>query len=76
MRPESFREPAAYQSSCACPPFSLERFFLNVDHVGNTSSASIPLALMEVEERLHAGDKLVLCSVGAGMTTAAISVEW
>ncbi len=53
-----------------------ERFFLNVEHVGNTSSASIPLALIEVEESLQPGDKLVLCSVGAGMTTAAISVEW
>jgi 3-oxoacyl-(acyl-carrier-protein) synthase III len=53
-----------------------ERFFLNVDHVGNTSSASIPLALVEMEESLRPGDKLILCSVGAGMTTAAISVEW
>ena len=55
---------------------SFDRFFLNVDHVGNTSSASIPLALLEVEEQLKPGDKLVLCSVGAGMTTAAITVEW
>ena len=55
---------------------SFERFYLNVDHVGNTSSASIPLALVEVEESLQPGDKLLLCSVGAGMTTAAISVEW
>lgn len=53
-----------------------DRFYLNVDHVGNTSSASIPLALLEVEESLRPGDKLILCSVGAGMTTAAISVEW
>ena len=54
----------------------LERFFLNVDHVGNTSSASIPLALIEAEASMAPGDKVVLCSVGAGMTTAAISVEW
>jgi 3-oxoacyl-[acyl-carrier-protein] synthase-3 len=53
-----------------------ERFFLNVEQVGNTSSASIPLALVEIEKSLAPGDKLVLCSVGAGMTTAAISVEW
>ena len=53
-----------------------ERFFLNVDHVGNTSSASIPLALVEAKPVLAAGDKLILCSVGAGMTTAAISLEW
>ncbi len=55
-------------------PFS--RFYLNIERVGNTSSASIPLALLEVEEQLEAGDKLVLCAVGAGITTAAISVEW
>jgi len=55
---------------------SFDRFYLNLDHVGNTSSASIPLALVEVEESLQPGDRLLLCSVGAGMTTAAISVEW
>ena len=55
---------------------SFDRFYLNLDHVGNTSSASIPLALAEIEESLERGDKLVLCSVGAGMTTAAISLQW
>jgi 3-oxoacyl-[acyl-carrier-protein] synthase-3 len=55
---------------------AFERFFLNVEHVGNTSSASIPLALVEVEQQLEPGDKLVLCSVGAGLTTAAITMEW
>jgi 3-oxoacyl-(acyl-carrier-protein) synthase III len=53
-----------------------QRFVLNVENVGNTSSASIPLAIVEVEKSFQPGDKLVLCSVGAGMTTAAISVEW
>lgn len=53
-----------------------DRFFLNVERVGNTSSASIPLALIEVEQSLQSGDKLVLCSVGAGATMAAVAVEW
>jgi 3-oxoacyl-[acyl-carrier-protein] synthase-3 len=53
-----------------------DRFYLNIERVGNTSSASIPLALIEIEEDLRKGDKLVLCSVGAGMTTAAVTVEW
>ena len=53
-----------------------QRFALNMENVGNTSSASIPLALIDVEEKLRPGDKLILCAVGAGMTTAAISVEW
>jgi 3-oxoacyl-[acyl-carrier-protein] synthase-3 len=53
-----------------------DRFYLNIERLGNTSSASIPLALVDVEDRLQPGDKLVFCSVGAGMTTAAMSVEW
>jgi 3-oxoacyl-[acyl-carrier-protein] synthase-3 len=53
-----------------------ERFYLNIDHVGNTSSASIPLALLEIEKGLQSGDKLVMCSVGAGITAAAVTLEW
>lgn len=53
-----------------------ERFFMNVHKVGNISSASIPVLLTEVEPTLKPNDKLVLCSVGAGLTTAAVSVEW
>jgi 3-oxoacyl-[acyl-carrier-protein] synthase-3 len=53
-----------------------ERFFMNISQVGNTSSASIPLAICEAEPNLAPGDKLILCAVGAGITTAAISVEW
>jgi 3-oxoacyl-[acyl-carrier-protein] synthase III len=53
-----------------------DRFFLNVERVGNISSASIPVLLTEAEPHLKSDDKLVLCSVGAGLTTAAVSVEW
>jgi 3-oxoacyl-[acyl-carrier-protein] synthase III len=53
-----------------------DRFFVNVENVGNTSSASIPLALTDVQRSLRPDDRLILCSVGAGLTTAAISVEW
>ena len=53
-----------------------ERIYLNIEHVGNTSSASIPLALLEIERGLQPGDRIVLCSVGAGITAAALSVEW
>jgi len=53
-----------------------ERFYLNVDRVGNTSSASIPLALVEIEQSLASGDKLILCSVGAGVTMASMTVHW
>ena len=53
-----------------------DRFFVNVENVGNTSSASIPIALTEVERSLRPNDKIVLCAVGAGMTVGAVSVEW
>lgn len=53
-----------------------DRFYMNVDRVGNTSSASIPLAMAEVQDTLCRGDKLILCSVGAGITTAAVTIEW
>lgn len=55
---------------------AFERFYLNIDHVGNTSSASIPLALQEIHRGLQKGDKIVFCSVGAGVTAGAISIEW
>ncbi len=52
------------------------RFYINIDRVGNTSSASIPLALLDMQKDLKTGDKLVLCSVGAGVTIAALTLEW
>lgn len=53
-----------------------DRFYMNMEQLGNTSSASIPLALTEAEPTLQPGDKLVLCSVGAGASMAALAVEW
>jgi 3-oxoacyl-[acyl-carrier-protein] synthase III len=53
-----------------------ERFYLNIDKVGNTSSASIPLALAEIERGLQKKDKIVFCTVGAGITAAGMSIEW
>lgn len=55
---------------------AFDRFVVNMEHVGNTSSASIPLTLVESERQIAPGDKLVLCSVGAGATMAAVAVEW
>jgi 3-oxoacyl-[acyl-carrier-protein] synthase-3 len=63
----------AAATRCGIP---FERFYINIDHVGNTSSASIPLALSEMQKSLKKGDKIILCSVGSGITAAAISIEW
>ncbi len=53
-----------------------EKFYLNIDRMGNTGSASIPLALSEVERGLQKKDKVIFCTVGAGITAAGMSIEW
>jgi len=56
----------------------MERVLVNVDKYGNTSSASIPLALNEAVEtgRVKNGDNLLLVGFGAGLTWAAAVVNW
>lgn len=56
----------------------LEQFYLNLDHYGNTSAASIPLALDEMARKglLSPGDKLVLVGFGGGLTWGSILLEW
>lgn len=55
-----------------------ERVFVNVGRHGNTSAATIPLALYEAQTagRLHVGDRVLLCGFGSGMSWAAAVVEW
>jgi 3-oxoacyl-[acyl-carrier-protein] synthase-3 len=55
-----------------------ERVFTNVDRYGNTSSASIPIALCEAIERglVQPGHNLALVGFGAGLTWAAGVIRW
>jgi 3-oxoacyl-[acyl-carrier-protein] synthase-3 len=55
-----------------------ERVICNVERYGNTSAASIPLALCEAweEGRLKDGDKLVLVAFGGGLAWGSAVVEW
>jgi 3-oxoacyl-[acyl-carrier-protein] synthase-3 len=53
-----------------------ERFYVNIDRIGNTSSASIPIALSEIEKGLQKKDRVIFCTVGAGITAAGLSLEW
>lgn len=55
-----------------------EKFYMNMDRYGNTSSASIPIALHELDEKglLERGDKIILTGFGGGMTWATTLVEW
>ena len=56
----------------------LDRFIINVDRYGNTSTASIPIATVEAIEKgqLKNGDKIVLVGFGAGLTWGALAAEW
>ena len=56
----------------------MEKFPMNLEEYGNTSSASIPILLDEMNRqgRLRAGQKLVLAGFGAGLTWGASIVEW
>jgi len=58
--------------------FAGERVMSNVRHYGNTSSATVPIALTEALEasRVSAGDLLLLTAFGAGLTRAASVVRW
>ena len=55
----------------------IEKFYMNVQKYGNTSSASVPLALVEAleEGRCKSGDKVVMCAFGAGLTWATALVQ-
>ncbi len=54
------------------------KVFVNVHRYGNTSAASIPIALCEAVEqgRLHRGDRVLVVAFGAGFTWGAAVLEW
>ncbi len=61
-----------------CLDFPLERFMINIENYGNTSAASIPLALIDAveEERIAPGDYVMMVGFGAGLTCAASLIYW
>jgi 3-oxoacyl-[acyl-carrier-protein] synthase-3 len=56
----------------------MERVMVNIDRFGNTSTATIPLALYDAVEqgRLHPGDRVLIAGFGSGLTWAACLLEW
>jgi 3-oxoacyl-[acyl-carrier-protein] synthase III len=56
----------------------VDRFFVNVDRYGNTSSASIPIALDEARRggRIRPGDLTLLVAFGAGLTYGSALIRW
>lgn len=55
-----------------------DKFFVNVDRYGNTSSASIPIALSEMNQRglINKGDKIILAAFGGGLTWAGTLIKF
>jgi len=55
-----------------------DKFFVNLDRYGNTSAASIAIALDEMNKTnlLKAGDKIILVGFGGGLTYGASLIEW
>lgn len=58
--------------------FPEEKVVINIDRYGNTSAASIPIALDEAVRsgRIQAGDNLLLIAFGAGLTWGASIINW
>jgi 3-oxoacyl-[acyl-carrier-protein] synthase III len=56
----------------------LNRFMMNMDRYGNTSAASIPIALAEAvkEGRINEGDHVALVGFGGGLTWASMVIKW
>jgi 3-oxoacyl-[acyl-carrier-protein] synthase-3 len=55
-----------------------EKVFVNIEKYGNTSAASVPMALVEAVAagRIKEGDRILMVAFGAGYTAGAAVVEW
>ncbi len=56
----------------------MDRVFVNLDRYGNTSAASVPIALVEAveQQRLRKGDYVLLTAFGGGLTWASAVIRW
>ena len=54
----------------------LDKVVVNIDHYGNTSAATIPLALWDAESQLKKGDNVIFTAVGAGFVHGASFYKW
>lgn len=66
------------EAICERGPIALERTLTSVEYRGNTSAASIPLALQLAVDngQLKSGDQLMLYGFGGGMTYAGSIIQW
>jgi 3-oxoacyl-[acyl-carrier-protein] synthase III len=56
----------------------MDKMYVNLDKYGNTSAASVPIALAEAvnEGRVKVGDNVTIVAFGAGFTSGAVTMEW
>jgi len=56
----------------------MDRFFVNIANYGNTSTASIPIAICEAaaDNRIRPGDHIIMVGFGAGLTWGALALQW
>ena len=66
------------ESACGRFGVPLEKTVINLDRYGNTSSASVPLALREAldDGRIQDGDQLLLVAFGGGLSWGASAMKW
>ncbi len=54
----------------------LDKVVVNIDHYGNSSAATIPLALWDAESQLKKGDNVIFTAFGAGFVHGASFYKW
>ena len=54
----------------------MDKVMVNIEHFGNTSAATIPLALWEYENQLKKGDNMIMTAFGAGFVHGASYYKW
>jgi len=66
------------ESACKRLKAPMEKVAIVLDHTGNTSSASIPLAFVEAEAqgRIQPGELILMTGFGAGMSSASAVIRW
>ena len=54
------------------------KFYKNIDRYGNTSSASVPILLDEMNRagKIHEGDLIILAAFGGGLSAGAMIIRW
>jgi 3-oxoacyl-[acyl-carrier-protein] synthase-3 len=54
----------------------MDKVMVNIEHYGNTSAASIALAMWDFEKKLKKGDNVILTAFGAGFVHGASYYKW